>query len=272
MKKNMRTAAIVLLAAVFLLGSGLMLRQGIQYRRGAQAAEEAKALLQQATTPPPVQTPVSKLPAPLHKLIKTQAPLASEVKSLLQLDYSAIQERNSDVFGWIELPGTNLTYPLLRSRDNQDYLYHTWEGDWVLSGSIFLESMNNKSLLDFHTIIYGHHMQDGSVFAPNLGYKDAAFWESNPYFYIATDTELRRYRVFSAYEADIDSDAFRLYFEDGAHRAAAIDEYISSSVVPSPVTPTADDFILTLSTCTGTGGYDSRWVVHTVLDGAWERN
>ena len=281
MNRKLRRGLSVLLGLVFAAGLGLMIRQAVSYRNGEQARKEALALVTPVETKPaPVTKPIEDKTAPpatepppetTEAPTVQQAPLEEEGKFLLELDLSPLQNANADVLGWIHIAGGDVSYPLLRSYDNRDYLYKTWEKKFSNAGSVFLECKNNRNLLDFNTIIYGHHMADGSVFAPMVKYRDPEYLAEHPYIYILTQGDLRRYEIFSAYEAALDSHTYRLHFPDEATRQAALEHYINQSVVQTGVVPGADDFILTLSTCVGNGTYETRWVVQARLTGIWTK-
>ncbi len=270
LKKKQRKLLTCALGIVCAAGVVLMVRQSIQYRRAAELNEQAQALLQmQAAEQAPTVTLPEDLPTELEELYLTQAPLDESAAFLLTADYSALQDFNPDVFGWVFVPGCDISFPLLRSRDNQDYLYTAWDKTFSLAGSVFLECKNNRDMMDFHSIIYGHNMKNGTMFAPLKQYENADFWPEHPYVYVLADGILRRYEVFSAYEAKVKSETYRLYFEDEAMKQTAIDLFRSSSLVANGTDVTTDDYIMTLSTCTGRGTYEARFVIHTVLTGVW---
>ena len=279
MRKKLRKIFTVLLSLVFLAGIGLMVRQALSYYNAEQARRDALALIQPATqaatteatapaptteTAPP-ETPPETTEAPAVQ----QVPLDDEAKFLLDLDLSPLQSVNPDVLGWIHITGSDISYPLLRSYDNRDYLYQTWEKKFSNAGSVFLECKNNRNLLDFNTIIYGHHMTNGSVFAPMVNYRDPEYLAEHPYVYILTDWDLRRYEIFAAYEASLDSHTYRLYYPDATTKLAALTHFTQSSQVETGIVPTIDDYILTLSTCVGNNTYETRWVVQARLSGIW---
>lgn len=281
MNQKLRRGLTVLLGLVFAVGLGLMIRQAISYRNAEQARQDALALVtpvtmvpvpttlpaEAETTAPEPELPPETTEAPTVQ----QAPLEEEAKFLLGLDLSPLQTANADVLGWIHIAGGDVSYPLLRSYDNRDYLYKTWEKKFSNAGSVFLECKNNRNLLDFNTIIYGHHMADGSVFAPMVNYRDPEYLAGHPYIYILTQGDLRRYEIFSVYEAALDSHTYRLHFPDEATKLAALDHYTASSVVDTGVAPGIDDYILTLSTCVGNSTYETRWVVQARLTGIWTK-
>lgn len=280
MRKKTRTIIMALLGIVFIVGIALTVRQMLSYRNAEQARLDALALIQPAATIPGTEEPTEPaaettapeaLPETTAAPAEPQVPLEEEAKFLLELDLTPLQSVNEDVLGWIHIAGGDVSYPLLRSYDNRDYLYKTWEKKFSNAGSVFLECKNNRNLLDFNTIIYGHHMADGSVFAPIVNYRDPAYLAEHACIYILTGRDLRRYEIFSAYEAALDSSTYRLYFPDEAAKLAALDHFIASSQVQTGIVPTADDYILTLSTCVGNNTYETRWVVQARLTGIWTK-
>lgn len=280
MNKAQRKFLSVLLGMVFLVGIGLMVRQALAYR-AAEASQLNALALAGVTRPTETDTitegtvPLAPEPETLPEATEAptvqQAPLEEEAKFLLDLDLAPLQDVNADVLGWIYLSGGDVSYPLMRSYDNQDYLLLTWEKKYSNAGSVFLECKNNRNLLDFNTVIYGHHMVNGSVFGPLVNYRQEGYLAEHPYIYIVTDRDLRRYEIFSAYEADLDSHTYRLYYPDTETKQAALDHFTGSSLVATGIVPTADDYILTLSTCVGNNTYDTRWVVQARLAGIWGR-
>ncbi len=199
------------------------------------------------------------------------APLAADAQFLLDIKLAPLKAENPDVVGWICIPGTRISYPLMQGEDNEYYLKRAWNGRRSSAGSIFLECKNNPNLLDFNTIVYGHHMANGSCFASIMSYKKEEFRQKHPCVYIVTEGDLRRYEIFSAYEAPIDSETYRIRIADDEKKQAALDYYIQSSLWEAELVPEQGSYILTLSTCTGTGKYDTRFVVQAALTGIWVR-
>ena len=92
------------------------------------------------------------------------------------IDFKKLQEQNPDVYAWIEIPGTNVNYPIMRHpTDDAYYLDHTIDGTAGLPGSIYTENYNNKEFTDFNTVIYGHDMRDGTMFKDLHKYEDEEF-------------------------------------------------------------------------------------------------
>jgi sortase B len=187
------------------------------------------------------------------------------------MDLCALRQTNADVLGWIHIPDTPISYPLLQAEDNQTYLNKTWDGANNSAGSIYLECKNEPDFSNFNTLIYGHRMKNGSMFGSLGNYSQQEYFSEHPYVYIITDDSVLQYEIFSAYEAPVVSDTYRLHVEDEETKQAVLEYSIASSVLKSAQVPTTADSILTLSTCTGTGTYHSRWVVQAVLTDRWSR-
>ena len=279
MNCKLRKTLFVLLVGVFLFAGSMLVFRLIDAHRNTERQELAESLadippesVPAAQTPPTAPTTSTTPTDPIPGETGTpteEDPLDENVLRLQNWNLASLQTVNPDVIGWILLPGTQINHPLLHTTDNSTYLHTAWDGSYSTSGSIFLETRSNPDFKDFNTIIYGHHMRNGSMFAPLMEYKNAEFLESHPYIYIATEDGIRKYTVFAAYEASVTSDTYRLVFRNTAQKQTALDSYLERSVWDSPITPTVSDRILTLSTCTGTGRYETRWVVQAILTGFW---
>ena len=91
------------------------------------------------------------------------------------MDLPALQQVNSDVIGWIAIPGTEISYPLVQGTDNDYYLTHTWNQNSSAVGAIFMDCRCSADFSGFNTIVYGHRMNNGSMFAALKHYQKAGF-------------------------------------------------------------------------------------------------
>lgn len=267
MKKGiLRRIATVALALLFVASSGIFLKQFIDKQQAQRTYEAAlAAAMSESESVPAAQAPQApSLPTmPVFSLPEDGAFLAA-------VDLPSLRATNEDVLGWIHIPGSVISYPLMRSHDNEEYLHHTWDGTPNVAGSIFLEQHSSPDFTDFNTIIYGHAMNDGSMFAELHKYQWQDVPEQYPYVYVAIDGAVLRYAIFACYEANISSDTYRLTFADDAARERALEQYHSQSSITMPLTVNAESHILTLSTCTG-NQKAVRLVVQAVLDGILPR-
>ncbi len=266
MKKNLRR--LLLLVACFCCVMFLMqIIQGFQadevYDDAAQLAfqkekEPAEQTVPPETTqPPPEEKEEVWIPAPIEE----DDP---HVETLESMDLEALREKNPDVIGWIMIPDSKVNYPLLQGTDNEFYLKHTWEGKKNSLGSIFLEHRNNSDLTDFNTIVYGHNMNNGSMFGTLRQFAGEKYRQKRPYIYIVSDQGVYRYEIFACYKAPVDSITYGLSFNAMETRANFLTEAKKRSKADIDVLPALTDRILTLSTCSG-DGYSNRWVVQARL-------
>lgn len=238
---------LILAVSLFMIG-----RQACDSRKSRQARDEAARL------------------AGLTE--ERQAAEAEEVKKipeealdLASIDLESLREVSGDVAGWIAIPGTEVSYPLMQGEDNQYYLSHTWQGDTSKSGSVFLEAANSRDLTDLHTIVYGHRMRNNTMFGSIKYYKDLDYWQAHPNVYVVPgDGRILRYEIFSAHQADVKGLVYRLDIEEAGLEEEFLRTCMEGSAIDTGITPEPGERILTLSTCTGTG-YARRWVVHSVL-------
>lgn len=185
--------------------------------------------------------------------------------ALAGTDLAALREVNEDVLGWITIPDTELSYPIVQAADNDYYLNRTWKEESSSVGSIFLECKVRPDFSDFNTIVYGHRMENGSMFGSLKYYKDIKYWEKHPSIYIVNDEGVHRYDIFAAYEAEVEALTFGLSISSRPQKQEFIELSMERTVIDTGIRPSTLDHILTLSTCTGRG-YSTRWVVQAVLN------
>lgn len=267
MKKSVRTLLNLLLTAVFLFSIIMFLQQQREKSIGSSTYEDALALASSGK-PAAVQSEIPDAPEETAAEFQwVVAPLEDEdpyIQELENLDLEALREVNPDVVGWILIPDTVVNYPLMQGTDNDYYLKRTWDKKRNDVGSIFLEHQSSADLTDFNTIVYGHNMINGSMFASLREYGEQDYWEEHPYVYIRSDQGVYRYEIFSSYLAKVESNTYGLEFPSEGSRIRFLDNAIQDSAIQTGLEPEPTDRILTLSTCSG-AGYTTRWVVHARL-------
>lgn len=179
-------------------------------------------------------------------------------------EIASLQHINSQVTGWIKIPETSIDYPIVQSNDNVFYLDHDWQREKNRAGAIFMDYRNDANALtspSTHTILYGHHMRDGSMFQPLTTFKDFSFFQQHNTFTVTDEYQTHRFEIFSVYVTTTDF----YYIETDFDNNEAFDSFISNiqekSMHPSSLMITSDDAIITLSTCTYEYN-DARLVIH----------
>ncbi len=188
------------------------------------------------------------------------------------IDFTRLEKINKDIVGWIRIKDTNIDYPVLRAPedDYSFYLHRDCYKNYLFAGSIYMERCNEGDFSDRNTILYGHNMMNGTMFADLHKFEDSDFFAKHKYFYVYTKNYVKKYMVYSAYEYDdrhIDN-AFNHFGNDKDFR-----KYIKYSLNPTNAIlsnvrkgskVTINDKLITLSTCTNNRP-ENRYLVQGVL-------
>lgn len=263
------TSGILFLLSLFLLGRHLL-----EYRQGAaiyRSAQELAGITPSSNPISQLHSEESSVPI-TDSASNSQRPSSSQEipdstassNANLSIDLTTLRQVNPDVLGWISIPETKVSYPLLQGTDNQFYLNHAWDKTNNSVGSIYLEAQCNPDFSDFNTLIYGHRMKDSSMFGSLKHYQDQDYLDAHPQIIITDDTGTKRYQIYSAFEAEIDASVYLIGTLSKTEKQAIIDYTLEKNVLASEITPTTEDQLITLCTCTN-HGYESQWVVLGVL-------
>ena len=180
------------------------------------------------------------------------------------IDFAGLKEINEDCVAWIYIEDTAINYPVVQGSDNSYYLRHLIDGKWNSAGCIFLDSRVDSDLSDRHSIIYGHHMKNGTMFSGLTKYKKQEYYDAHPEGLLITPDATYRIEFFAGYVASVEDPAWKIGFESDADFDTWIKEAQKRSWFTSSLTPADTDRILTLSTCS----YEfdnARFVLHGVI-------
>jgi len=171
-----------------------------------------------------------------------------ETERIPQIDFESLMEINDDCIGWIYVPGTKISYPVVQTTNNDYYLKRLFNKTYGISGTVFLDARNDAEMTDRHMILYGHHMKNGTMFANAEDYKDQLYADEHPTGMYITPEKVYDILFFAGYLTDAYNDSWTLNFTD-----AEFEDWISKSKSRShfysDVTPEIGDQIITLSTC-----------------------
>lgn len=198
-----------------------------------------------------------------------------------EIDFVRLQEeQNPDIYAWITIPGTNVDYPVLQHPKEMDYyLSHNIDGSTGKPGCVYSQLLNSWDWSDWHTVLYGHNAQKGTVFGTLHYYEDPEFFAEHPYIYIYGEDKVLVYRIFAAHEhsdehllaGDICSpEDWQNYLEHIFTENTGDDTENSTKISGSSgnydleTKLTSESRILTLSTCI-TSRWTKRWLVQAVL-------
>ena len=191
----------------------------------------------QTAAQPTAEPTLEPTPTPTAEVVEETPALVS---GPISVDFNSLLSQNSQVVGWIYSPDTVISYPVLKGGDNDYYLHHTLNGTENASGSIFMDAVCEPDLSGDNTILYGHHMNNGSMFASLANYN--------------------MLQVFTCFVTGGDSDVYAFNFDTRDQFQEFINRMYSRSNFDTGVQVTSSDHIMTLSTCSYEYD-DARYVV-----------
>ena len=185
-------------------------------------------------------------------------------RTYLQIDFGGLYSMNPDIIGWIQIPGADISYPLLKGADNIYYLTHRADKEYGINGGIFMDCHNSADFTDDNTIIYGHNMKDGSMFASLERYQDKSLYREEPYFYIYLPEKILEYQIVSCYDGTVESPVYCYHFSEKADFQNFLKQIQSCASYDVGWQRTDTDKVVTLSTCVNTSE-NGRYLIHGVL-------
>lgn len=235
-----RICIIIIALGVFAFAAYNLYQIFNDYRKSDQ---EYDRLRDKYTSPGAAPAPVDDAPDLLAKYEDAEPPLTP--------NWDELRKINKDVVGWIFVEGEpTISYPIVwREEDDDYYLHRSFEGQYLYAGTLFLEGLNNPDFSDPLSIVYGHNMKNGSMFAKLSHFLDQSVYDKNPYFWILTPNGDYRYHIFSVLQTEPDSYAYALFSESGGEFLEYEKEMQKASVVKNNVPLYDDDKCVLLSTC-----------------------
>lgn len=167
-----------------------------------------------------------------------------------EVDFQELNSMNPDVIGWLDVEALDISYPIVQGQDNEYYLHRTFLKQENFAGSIFVDCSNASDFSDPNTIIYGHNMKNGSMFGTLKQLCEKDKYQDSRYLWICTPEGKYRYEIFSMQYADVNSDTYTLFSQQGEAFGAYLETMKNRSQVNLESELTDQDYIVTLSTCT----------------------
>ena len=235
-----RRLLFLILLAVFCLSAYMVVSQLLRERREDQAFAALAAQVEAERDKAAVSSPSQQE--------------GSEPSMLAA--YASLAERNPDLFGWIEIEGTKLNYPVMYTPDDPEhYLRRAFDGSSSMSGVPFLDGRCFEGCGNY--LIYGHHMKNGTMFASITSYGKEEFWQNHPVIRFDTLYETGTYEVVAAFYAKVysadDVDVFRYYVYTDLSDPEVFAEYAEqikgAALYDTGIEVAYGDQLLTLSTC-----------------------
>lgn len=185
--------------------------------------------------------------------------------------FKELQAINEDVFAWLNVYGTNIDYPVTQGPDNSKYINTNAEGNYSLSGAIFLDHENKKDFSDFNNILYGHHMEKNAMFGDVGTFADKDVFDTHKYGSLYYDGKDHGIKFFAFVHTDAyDSSTFTVDIRTEEARQAYLDHLFEKSVYTRDIGVTTNDHIILLSTCSSSSTNGRDILVGIITDRTYE--
>ncbi len=207
----------------------------------------------QDTTAPTEET-LPDPPATHPDFVTVIDPDTNEPLQLLP-EYGTLYLKNTDFVGWLEVPGTVISYPVMQSPETPDfYLRHNFAKDWDSHGCLYARETCDIFTPSDNITIYGHNKRDGTMFSDLEKYMDKQFYKEHKYIYFDTIFQRHTYEIIAVFPTSASVGVgFRYHAFENAANAEEFDEFIATckqlSYYDIPATAQYGSKLITLSTC-----------------------
>jgi sortase B len=261
MKKRLRQLLGIVFSALLLYSGYRIYEILTEYALGEAASEK---VVRQVVTIADEKLPIAAE--------QTDAPAAATVTPLetplenppITVDFDALRAVNPDIVGWLYCADTPINYPVAYSGDNTYYLRRLYNREANRNGTLFVDGRCSPDFFDLNTIIYGHHMRSGAMFACLVEYGSQEYYEAHPVMYLLTPEHNYRLDIFSGYVTESGSQRFFTGPGDREEFAVYLDDIKALSDFDADAAAGAQERIVTLSTCTYEF-QEARYILHAFV-------
>lgn len=251
MKRKIHTLVLLVFVIIFFISGAMLLRDRYRSEREKKANELLAQKVHQVKgnqEQPVVPSLSTELGKDEQQTVTVELPVLPE--------YEELWEQNKDLAGWLVIEDLGIDYAVMFTPDEPEYyLYRGFDGQEARSGSLFIGEGWKENV--GNTIIYGHHMKDGSMFGNLNRYKSESYAKGHPYIQFDTLREKGVYQVMAAFYSKQyslkEKDVFRYYWYADLSRKERFEEYVGeikkASLYDIGVEAAFGDELLTLSTC-----------------------
>jgi len=262
---------VLLLLCVFVGGIAFSAWKLLSINRESETGIDTYTELAQMAVVKQEQTkPAEKQEETAPVLIDEKEPKPSheasvqEQEPIVEIDFEALQSVNAQIVAWIRSDDGQIDYPVVHGSDNRYYLNHLVDGTENKNGSIFIDWRNPGDFSYWNTFVYGHNMNNGSMFAPILQYSTAGYYEAHRQLRLFTPEAQYALEVFSGYTLASNSDSYQIHYDTEAEYAEYLERIQARSEFSTDVSVSVQDRIVTLSTCAYVFD-NARYVLHCRL-------
>ena len=240
-KKILLFMATLILLTVFLFSALNLINIIIEYNEANSLYEDIQEKY--------VETIATENTEPVTIDIESTEKQTNPPSPPISIDFSKLTAENEDIVGWIYSQDTPINYPVVQTNNNSKYLHSDLNGNYLINGTIFVDYRNQEIGKDLNYIVYGHSMNNESMFGSLLNYKEQSYYESHPTIYYLTDIADYRIELIAGLVVSTDELIYQTT-PDLDNLESYIKQARENSSFKSNTKYQVGDNIITLSTCT----------------------
>lgn len=270
---KLRIALIAVFACVFLVSAYLLIDYFVEGRKQDKIYDDLSQQVDRPTRPLPDEETYVQDDSPLDTKVHYVTVLNNKTGEYVSVlpQYADLFSLNPDFAGWLQIPGTDIDYPVMQTpEDPEYYLGRNFYGEETDRGSIFADARCDLARPSENIILHGHHMRDGTMFGSLMDYEDKSFWEEHKYIFFDTITETHTYEVIAVFISSVNAGADFPYYQFVDSDEIGYDSFIrlckKYSLYDTGVEATYGENLLTLSTCEYTADNNRFVVVAKCID------
>ena len=173
---------------------------------------------------------------------------AEEIEIPAYIDFDSLHEISGDAVAWILSPGTKINYVIAQAEDNDYYMHRLLDGTAANAGTLFEDYRNSADFTDWNTLVYGHHMKNGTMFAELMDYRDPDYYEEHPVMYLYVPGKRYKLELIAGYNTNVEDTIFSVPATK-EERDEILNHAYRNSSFDSGIKAGGNDKLVTLSTC-----------------------
>lgn len=253
-KKAIRIAAVISAAALLCGGIYLLVKNDV-----AQKINWRDILIY---APTPIARETLDEAVNLEKDKPSADRVPEDTKEELTEQVRQLSAEQSDAVGWLYISDTNINYPIMQSGDNDYYAHRATDGSYLYAGSLFMDYRCSSDFTDFNSVIYGHNMGNGTMFADIPHYENEEYFMNHSYGWLTTEDEVRLIDFFAVART---VDTSGLYLANPNFQEWDLQLRNSASIYKE-IEVAENDHLITLSTCTSAEGNSRTILVGKIIE------
>lgn len=185
-----------------------------------------------------------------------------DTKKELTAQVRQLSAEHSDSVAWLYIPDTNINYPVMQSGDNEYYTRRAVDGSYLYAGSLFMDYRCSSDFSDFNSVIYGHNMGNGTMFADIPHYENEEYFMNHSFGWLTTENDVRLIDFFAVART---VDTSGLYLADPNFNEWD-NQLRNCASIYKEIEVTESDHLLMLSTCTSAEGNSRTILVGKIIE------